>query len=191
MSEEEFKKECDNLYQRFRERGYPKKPLRKAFLRAKATPRNALLENKPPPPPSNTIRCIGTYDVLAQEIQMILRKHWNILKADQDLTTVLPSYPNITYRRGKNLREMLVHSHLRTTTPTGSDWLRSPVIGSFPCGGCTFCQYLPKKKSFTNPPDGKQYTIKQVGLCTVPPVPAEKSTLGKPPRNLGEGSPNI
>lgn len=47
----------------------------------------------------------------------------------------------------------------------GSDWLRSPVTGSFPCGGCTFCQYLPKKKSFTNPPDGKQYTIKQFFNC--------------------------
>lgn len=83
-SEEEFKKECDNLYQRFRERGYPKKTLRKAFLRAKATPRNVLLENKPPPPPDNIIRCIGTYDARAQEIQMILRKHWSILKADHN-----------------------------------------------------------------------------------------------------------
>lgn len=132
-------------------------------------PRTTLLTTVPPPPKDSTIRLIGTFDNHAQEIR-IIRRHWGILRTDSDLTGVLPTYPCVPYRRGKNLRETLVHSHLKTEPQWGSEWLRSQVIGTFPCGTRTFCPMIPKRKTFTNPVDNKSYTIKQFFLTVKPLV---------------------
>lgn len=164
-TEVDFQNECRTLYQRFCERGYPKRPLRRAYLRALHTPRATLLTNLNPPPKDSTIRLIGTFDNYAQEIRTILRRHWSILLTDSDLTGVLPTYPSVTYRRGKNLREKLVHSHLKSEPQGGSEWLCSRTIGTFPCGTCSFCPMIPKQKAFINPVDNKIYTIKQCFNC--------------------------
>lgn len=55
------------------------------------------------------VRCIGTSDSHNTEVTAILRRYWPILLADNDLREVLNEYLTITYRRGHNLREHLVH----------------------------------------------------------------------------------
>lgn len=62
------------------------------------------------------------------------------MRIDADLTELIPTYPSVTYRRGNNLNELLVHSHLKTETSSGTEWLRSPFI---------------------NPIDNKDYEIRQ------------------------------
>lgn len=144
---------------------FPKRPLRRAYQRALSTPRATLLTTSNPPPRDNAIKLIGTFDNYAREVRTILRRHWNILRTDPDLTGVLSTYPYITYRRGKNLRETLVHSQLKTKLLRGSEWLRSQIIGTFPCGTYSFCPMIPKRKTFTNPVDNKTYAIKPFFNC--------------------------
>lgn len=161
------------MYERFQERGYPKKWLRKAYWKAKLSNREELLrdgegrstENKKEIQLSERQpkRCIGTYDGYTKEVNQILKRHWSILTTDMDLIEVLPKYLSVNYRRGQNLRDILVHSNLQVDKP--NTWLKSPTIGSYPCGSCTFCKYLPKIKEFKNPNDGHIYKLKQFINC--------------------------
>lgn len=161
----DFQEECEGLFRRFRDRSYPKRPLRAAYHRARATPRNILLTDFAPKPQDMQVRCIGTFDNKANAVKKILRKHWHLLTADTDLTEVLTPYPNVTYRRGNNLRDLLVHSHLKVDSPSGSDWLKSSITVFFPCGGCSFCSMMPKRKLFINPVDNRTYDIRQFINC--------------------------
>lgn len=79
----DFLWECDNLYEKFRMRGYPKTPLRRAFRRARSSSRTELQNYKYPIQQEKIIRCIGTFDGSAETVKTILRKHWNILRADK------------------------------------------------------------------------------------------------------------
>lgn len=128
-------------------------------------PRNELLCDKEKPSYDPIIRWIGTYDANVERVNAIIRKHWHILRADKDLKQILTPYPSITYRRGKNLMDILVHSHLKTSSGSGSEWLKSNITGFFPCGNCDFCTVMPKRKQFTNPYDHKMYDIRQFLNC--------------------------
>lgn len=97
---------------------------------------------------NNTIICIGTFDGKNKQLLDILHRHWRILTADPDLTDVVTSYPSVTYRRGKNIRDKVVHSHYKPPSPPKT-WLQSRVTGSYPCGGCFFFVPIsPQKEEF-------------------------------------------
>lgn len=162
-NESSFVDECNKLYNKFIQRGYPKKTLHRAYARAKATPRKSLLSKKTIEKTTQKIRCIGTLDTNNSEVINILKRYWPILTSDNDLTDILTPYPSITYRRGGNLRDFLVHSHL--DHEPSNNWLQSSILGSHPCGDCKFCSYMPTKKSFTNPYDKKIYTIREFINC--------------------------
>lgn len=65
-----FKEECDKLYVKFHQRGYPKKVLHHAFTRANATPRESLLQSSINIQSCNEpiTRLIGTYDTQNREV---------------------------------------------------------------------------------------------------------------------------
>lgn len=66
-----------------------------------------------------------------------------------------------------------MHSHLQTPNPSGT-WLQTSTTGSYPCGGCSFCKFLPRKKTFT------EFTIKQFINCkTMGVIYAAKCTCPK------------
>lgn len=78
-TEEAFKKECRNVYQRFVDRGYPKKHLRGAYKRAKQTNKEDLLGDVKivykTGPTNQIVRCIGTFDSHAPKMMNILKRH--------------------------------------------------------------------------------------------------------------------
>lgn len=150
-SEETFETECKNLYQTFVDRGYPKKHLKRAYWRVKYSEREELLKEgiNTKTLSDSVMRCIGTFDSYNTEIMGILRRHWPIFMADNDLKEKLGKYPCVTYRRGQNLKEYLVRSLYQEKRE--EMWLRSKLKGSYPCGGCSFCSFLPKIKEFTIP----------------------------------------
>lgn len=110
------------------------------------------------------IRCIGTFDSKNKEVLNVLRKFWPLIHSDPDLKEVLTDFPTVTYRRGKILRDILVHSHF-SQIPISRNWLQAATTGSHPCGRCSFCTYMPTKKNFVNPIDGKIYTIRDFINC--------------------------
>lgn len=100
------------------------------------------------------------YDTNNFEVMNILKRCWPILRTDSDLMDILTPYPSVTYRRGGNLRDFLVHSHLDSSN-SQKNWLQLSIVGSHSCGDCKFCTYMPTKKTFTNPSDNKTYQIRE------------------------------
>ncbi|CAJ0931799.1 unnamed protein product, partial [Ranitomeya imitator] len=57
------------------------------------------------------IRFISTYNEKWRDMRQALNKYWAILKSDQTLTRHISDTSSITYRRSKNLKDILVHSY--------------------------------------------------------------------------------
>lgn len=75
----------------------------------------------------------------------LMRKHWTLLMEDVDLKEVLTAYPTVTYRRGPNLRDKLVHNHMgKTSTQTSETWLTNKVVSSHKCGHCKCADTCPQ-----------------------------------------------
>lgn len=83
-----------------------------AYEHALKQERSKLLVPKQQYPTENsgTVRVIARYDQRAEEAARVVKHFWDILKIDKDITDILPSKPQITYRRGRSLRDRLVHS---------------------------------------------------------------------------------
>ncbi|XP_056397544.1 uncharacterized protein LOC130292572 [Hyla sarda] len=107
-----FHSEANELRKRFKLRGYPDRILKQAYVQTKDLDRVTLLRSKPrdqdqnPPP----IRIVGTFDAAAREVRNVISNHWSILKTDPIIGPLIEDRPMITYRRGKNLGDHLVHS---------------------------------------------------------------------------------
>lgn len=92
-------------------------------------PRNRISER---PKQHRTKPLVPTYSsttekngaVRGQEAVPVLKKYRDSLRADPDLADISPHYPQVICRRGRSLRDRLVHSHY---TPLGRN-----IIGSMP-----------------------------------------------------------
>ncbi|OCT89092.1 hypothetical protein XELAEV_18017710mg [Xenopus laevis] len=168
----DFKIEADKLYQRFKQRGYSHNSLKKAYKRALTAdrshllvPRKSLVNSQPSISSDNqkVIRFIGNYSSEHKEIRQILCKHWHILEQDKDLSEAIGNNPTITFRRCKNLRDQLVHSHLSNDTkPT---WLENKTKGCYKCGGCQACPFIEKASICLGRLDIPTYTLKHFMNC--------------------------
>ncbi|XP_056416174.1 immunoglobulin superfamily member 3 [Hyla sarda] len=163
-TQDTFEAESVELSRRFRARGYPLAHVKKAHRRANNSDRRQLLTSNRVAT-EHKIRCIGTYDAYSTRIYNILRRYWPILYSDPDLREVVGVRPQVTFRRGSNIKDILVRSHLPSLEETHNR-PRMGVTGSFPCGHCSFCKYLPKTQEFSNPLDGRQYQIRQFINCS-------------------------
>ncbi|XP_066457702.1 uncharacterized protein [Eleutherodactylus coqui] len=82
-----------------------------------------------------------------------------------DLSEYLPDKPLITYKRGRNLGDRLVHSHL-TPGPSSTTWLNSELPkGSYPCSGCKACKFMRRGTTFTSSSTGHEYNIREFINC--------------------------
>ncbi|CAJ0944101.1 unnamed protein product [Ranitomeya imitator] len=106
-----FKKQADKLITRFHERGYPDNVLREAYTSASARDRKDLLTPGEKREDSNPIRFITKYTNGAKDLRTILQRHWSILQMDMDLRDMVTISPQITFGRGRSIKDRVVHSH--------------------------------------------------------------------------------
>ncbi|OCT63445.1 hypothetical protein XELAEV_18044541mg [Xenopus laevis] len=86
-----------------------------------------------------------------------------ILEQDKDLSSVIGTKPTITFRRSKNLRDQLVHSHLNNKgKPT---WLENKTKGCHKCGSCLACPYIEKALAYVGREDKPIYTLEHFMNC--------------------------
>ncbi|XP_056380387.1 uncharacterized protein LOC130275860 [Hyla sarda] len=177
-SMEGFNNQARDLRDRFVERGYPSDVLFTSFNRALTSERKELLTPKNRTIEDNSVRLIGTYDNQSERVKNILKRYWPLLRSDQDLNDIVSPYPMITFRRGRSIRDRLVHSHFVEPTRQGT-WLDRKPLGTFRCGRCRACSNIQQSKSFTSVVTGREYTIRDfancdtegviyVGTCTCP-----------------------
>lgn len=85
-------------------------------------------------PKDQQTNLVVTYSSSLPNLTNILRKHFNILQQSDKLSTLFPVPPRVVYRRGRNLKDVLVHSKCSA----------SQNFGCQPCGKsrCQVCEHI-------------------------------------------------
>ncbi|CAJ0943749.1 unnamed protein product [Ranitomeya imitator] len=188
-SEETFEIQADDLKNRFLDRGYSKRSVKRAYNRAKHFDRHQLLFSSKQTKATNQVRLVTQYHSRWRDMSDILAKHWPILLADPVLKQYLPSHPFVTARRSKNLGDHLVRSYLPPTNPrpifsNGSRTDR-PRWGCKPCA-CPNIEYATHFHSS----DGREFSITHTINCLTTMVvyhgtcPCNKIYIGLTTRTL-------
>ncbi|CAN7944232.1 unnamed protein product [Ixodes hexagonus] len=114
---------------------YPTNVVDDAIGRARDLNRADIITNRRVrPQASSQSNLILTYTSNLPNVNNILRKHYSILSQSERLKEIFPTAPRVVYRRGRNLKDVLVKS--KTTTPES--------LGSRPCRKprCKVCKHM-------------------------------------------------
>lgn len=187
---EDFRRNSDEMITNFSRRGYHKKVLNNAIEKVETIPRSNLLSTKNKVKSNKRIIFSTEYHRQSVTLRSIINKHWHILKSDTQLKSTFQEHPLIVYKRGKNLRDQLVHSYLPPNTYSSQPLLTPIPDGNRRCGSCTQCNYTYKCSKFKHPHTGKDIQIKGKISCNTTSViylltcPCGKSYVGKTSRAL-------
>ncbi|CAJ0961660.1 unnamed protein product, partial [Ranitomeya imitator] len=166
-SESKFQNQAGVLTRQLQQRGYNHKDIRKGYRRAAGTQRGQLLtKRKVSHLQDEPIRLITTFNSRWTDVMAILRRHWSILTADEDLSRYLPANPSVTWRRSKNLKDLLTRSHYVAPQKSYFSTRAGPVWGSFQCCDCSACQYMDRAFTFDNSGMTRAYKITHHISCT-------------------------
>ncbi|XP_044138571.1 uncharacterized protein LOC122929140 [Bufo gargarizans] len=112
------------------------------------------------------VRFITTYNSGHSAVLQSLNTHWNILCMDPILKQHLLPRPSLTFRRDRNIRDGLVHSHHQAATPSHIFGSKGPKWGCRPCGNCVACANILTTTSFTDSAGQKIYQITHTITCS-------------------------
>ncbi|CAJ0937639.1 unnamed protein product [Ranitomeya imitator] len=164
--DEDFHIQADDLTERFVQRGYSQKVIRRGRIRAERTPRDTLLYNNivRSDKGNDQVRLITVHHNKWFQFKNIIEKHWAVLQTDPVLRQCLPSRPSIVAKRSRNIQDILVNSHYGPSKK--SKGAKLDLIGFFPCGRCKACANCVKTKKFTNFDGSKSYEIRSFLSCS-------------------------
>ncbi|XP_041938453.1 uncharacterized protein LOC121699946 [Alosa sapidissima] len=163
--DQDFRTETDKIYSQFLARGYSKDTLDRAFHKVNLA-QNDTQANKRRKKDHSVI-CCTIYTPRTNQIEKIIKKHWDILNTDQACATLFRDPPLFAHSRARNIRDIVVHADTfdRSKTP----WERlDNAKGFFPCRNCTSCTTTGMKKinKFKCSKSGKEYTINKFITCS-------------------------
>ncbi|CAJ0952754.1 unnamed protein product [Ranitomeya imitator] len=163
-TESSFQTQSSELTQRFLQRGYSDKIIRRGRFKASNKSRSELLQPKKKQSTTTTVRFISTYNEKWKPMREALSKFWPIILNDPLLAKSVPPVPSITYRRAQNLKDMLVHSQYKGETTHNIFNSRGPSWGFFPCKKCLACKNMDKAQEFEDS-HGKKIRITHNITC--------------------------
>jgi len=130
-----------------------------------------VLESKPvskqPREQLTTPRFITTFNSKFTNIKELIEKHWNITQTNAKCREALKETPKITYKRNKNLSDILVRSKYVHGTPPG----RKSKIGTVKrCGksNCSWCSKIVEGSKFKSLVTDKEFVILHDMTCNSP-----------------------
>ncbi|GFS24518.1 hypothetical protein ElyMa_001665700 [Elysia marginata] len=150
--EETLTRRLTELTEHLKRRGFPRKHIQKAILKAKETPRfTAIQRRRLPETQKNRIPFVITYNPALPNISSILKKYFPIPNTSPRCRRAIPHLPMAAFRRPKNLRDSLVHANIQKTH----------ICGSRPCNirRCLTCKLITTTSQFTSTVTGKTYNI--------------------------------
>ncbi|XP_075719901.1 uncharacterized protein LOC142760596 [Rhinoderma darwinii] len=149
-SDASFERQARDLKSRFQERGYSNRCIKNGYRRAKNIDRMTLLHPaKTGTKDKNVVRFISTFNNQWETMQSILKKHWPVLQTEHAFSTSLPKKRQMTARRSKNLKDILIKSHY-VPKQIHLFSTRGPIQGCYPCGDCVACVNVVRSTTFTS-----------------------------------------
>lgn len=161
--ENEWLKHSAKTRERFKCRKYNKSTIERCWKRANEKCRDECLtpRSKEKTSESEPIRFITDFSQQSKEISNILKKNWKILQLDNTIGKLMGKHPIITYRRAKNVKDQLVHSHFKGKKGTDS-WLQTK--GFVKCHNCKVCQ-ITKPTTEVHMANNKMWKIQELITC--------------------------
>jgi len=156
QSDDDFWDKALEMIDYFRCRSYPETVLSSALQRVKNITRADAFESRPSDNGDRT-KLILTYHPHNLSAKKVFLKNRTILLADPDTHDIFSAPPLIVFRRDKNLRDILVRSHIRATPSH---------FGTKPCGRsrCKTCPFVIQTQQIPFPKGSFQ--IRDGFLCT-------------------------
>ncbi|KAL2102084.1 hypothetical protein ACEWY4_003845 [Coilia grayii] len=188
--ESDYERNRSMMESKFRARGYKSSQITSANDKIKNRPRSDLLRLKQKKKEEPAIMFSTCYSKCSEQLKNIINRYWYILKSDINLGDTFKNPPRIVYKRGKNLRDMLVHSDLPPLMKPPKSVLAPIPDGNRKCGSCAQCNYTYKCITYKHPHTGKSIPIKGIITCNTRSViylitcPCGKSYVGKTSREL-------
>lgn len=110
---------------------------------------------------NDRIVSVSTFGNRSDKIKKIINQHWSLV-SDEMGTTELPLF---AFKRGRNVRDLVVSSSLRTTPVPDlrAQLLLPPLVAHFKCGHCKACELTVEQKDFCHP--GQRFTLKHHTNC--------------------------
>ena len=163
---EDFILKADDMTARFLQRGYPADWIKKAYDTALKKPRSDLLKKSVREEKKFSVTCITEFSPHSGVIKPVFNKYWHILTSDPALGGLFKYKPLFVFKRGRNLKDMLVHADQKQVPLQASQTLLAPLpSGNYRCGNCAQCNNTFKTDHFCHPHSSKVYPIKSVITC--------------------------
>ena len=147
------------------DQGYPEELVSREFSRAASIPRNDLLQAKVRDS-KKIFPFVLTYNPNLPSINRLIKKHFHFLLASPKLKELFPPNSIISsFRRSKNLKEILAPSKCRKGSPES---ITLPSAGCFTCNKtrCDLCKnFLVNSQTFSSAKTGKTYFVRQKLSC--------------------------
>ena len=142
-------------------RNYRKNIVNAAIDKALNTPRIEALKKVVKNKTDRVIFAV-TYHPMLPSISTILAKHWKSMTRNPDTLKAFPQPPMVAYRQPPNLKKMLVHAKLPSTSRD-----KRVQIGAHKCGKqpCKMCTYVTNSKTFKSSTTGITYNHKNELTC--------------------------
>ena len=135
--QEDYKLHRDKLKARLVERRYPAPLVEKELQKVDNVSRDQLLSSNPLKQNEKRVPMALTFSRYLPNVPGLLKKKRYILNRSQRLREIFTSDSMVAYKRGKNLKDMLVHSKTRGIT-TNHDTRRTEDCGK----GCVICMRM-------------------------------------------------
>lgn len=98
--------------------------------------------------------------MITSKLTQIYKKCWHLLTSDPTVGPFVPLFPMITYRWAASVGDRLVQSEFRSSMRGDP----CKVVGTFPCGSCSYCKYMNTRKNIYLP-NGRPFKAKHYSNC--------------------------
>ena len=165
QDEEQFKIHAEKMTNTFIAKGYPKKLVQEALIKAQEKNRETLLEPRLPPVGEKEfpLVSVSTYQPNFGGLEKIIKKNWDILSRSTATRNLNEKRVIFAYRRPKNLKDLLVRAKLNTEPNNqGSDKCNQNRCNT---KSCRYCPKLDKSGKIQSHFTKREYVTKKNVSC--------------------------
>ena len=152
-----FESRCNDLKEWLGKRGFPANLVEEQLSKACVQDRNQLLDKEwTSRGDSRDVLVLSYHPCLSKRVHDIVRNAHSILQCDAEHRRVFPEIPMVSYRRAKNLSDMLV----RAKVPKDQVPLEIGCRGCHGRSDCEVCGHMVTDTHFTSNVTGRRYAIR-------------------------------
>ena len=164
--EEDFLKHSGMILYHFKERGYPVDLLQEALTRVLRIDRNTLLKvSNELSQKEDIVALVTTFNPEFSDLGKIIHNNWDLLERSSTTKKLAETKIIISYKRPKNLRDILVRARLPKLNEEVEDGNHTENVCKNKQGTCRYCNNLNTTGRIKSTFSGREYASKHNVCC--------------------------